>query len=809
MKLNDLMTSETQVKEPTYNGDVGFDVISAVEWEKKASKEAEKKSLSDYLKKRSDFRLALRTWKETMWDKETDKKTVNTSSLADMFTEVMVWMGKDPKYMQETYWTSQWNLDLINKMKGIQWGKFSWDIQNYIDGRSDDLTWLVTNMFPEYMARKTWATTQEAATETKKKKTPSTLQDTRSSWERMAENAVNFKWSDIWLESEWQPVQWLVNFWAGVYDNLRKVVPWIRSIANSIAMEKPEKFAEKIDSGMYKDDYDYDKKNWYKWSYEQWKKDMKAQYEDKYNKETSLTKQIDENKWDMRFNLVDEESGAFKGWEITSEIAQQILLDKFLTSAVSKWLWLYRWVKWAEEVAKWTELATKWTELVTKWAEVTADATKTLNKSKNIAQRILDRFNKRWAWQTIAKDTLGWWKAWLEYQLIWDIQNGKLSDEQAYWLSAGLWAFFGGIAWLIWAWGEAIAQPQEKLRTSLQRLWVNDIDDIITHSEAAAKDASMPSAQQMVIDETITEAKKNVKNKLSEVWQNLGNFRKNMWWSDLSIDKFNWTINKALTKKWVWAQIVEKDWVYVVEGYPWQYWDVLNKIVDRINSLKVNLKNKANLLKAWEEVDITSNTSQFEDLLSDLKSISIREPNAEVRQQMIEIENSLLDDLKWSMSTEQRWEYEWYLNEYSNLKNKLNKVWELEQKMWSNNLSKQPKMEDWQYLGEFLDDLYADWTISQNAKDRRIAAVFSDAIYNVPIKESDKVMYPSDNWFWQEVERKLVKLIRNPRSKMTWWWASYWKDYVPSKTTQAAKNVLRRWKEATIWKISTWEGNID
>lgn len=821
MKLNELMVSETQPKEPTYSGNVGFDVISAIENEKKASKEVEKKNLADFLKKRSDFRLELRTWKQTMWDKEVDKKTVNTSSLADTFTDIMVWMGKDPKYMQDTYGSSQGNIDLINKMKAIQGGKFSGDIQNYIEGRNTDLTWLVTDMFPDYMAKKNWTqtnvTAQTTTTPTKKAEVSQPLtSDTRSAWDKMVDKTVNFQWSDIWLASEKKPIKWLLNILWWFIDTTEKIIPWTMDIFYELTTTSPDKFNQYLDEWYYiqnwvkknaKEAYDRAVQyQWYKWTYNQWVNDAKEWYAKMYEMNTSWTKDIDESRGDFWFNTMDEESRQFKAWELGSEIVQQIVLDKRLSKAATEWARLYKAARWTEEIAKWTELATKWTELAVKWEETLANPA-TMKESKDIATRIIERFNKPWAKQEIVKAWLEWWKAWLEYQLIWDVQNWQLSSKQAYWISAWLWTLLWLVSWVVGAWWEAIVEPQEKLKTSLSRMWVKDVDDVINWSEAAAKDWTLPSAQQMVVDSAVKEAKKWVKEKLDAAWKELWDFRKNMWRSDLWIDEFNSTINKSLTNKWIGAKIVEKDWVYVVEGYPWQYGDILNKITDRINSLKANLAEKKAMREAWEKVEITSNTSQFEDLLSDLKSFSIREPNAEVRQKFVEIEKGLLEDLKWSMSKEQYDEYEKLLNNYSTLKNKYNKVWELEQKMSSPNISKQPKMEDWQYLWEFLDELFEDWTISSNTKDKRVAAIFSDAFYQVPVKESDRVMYPSPSWARQEVEKKLVRLFRNPKSRITWWWRSYASDYTPSVARKTTRNVLRQAKKTTIGEMAERSDN--
>lgn len=817
MKLNELMVSETQPKEPTYSGNVGFDVISAIENEQKASKDVERKNLADFLKKRSDFRLELRTWKQTMWDKEVDKKTVNTSSLADTFTDIMVWMGKDPKYMQDTYWSSQWNMDLINKMKAIQGGKFSGDIQNYIDGRNTDLTWLVTNMFPDYMAKKNWiqtnVTAQTTTTPTKKAEVNQPLtSDTRSAWDKMVDKTVNFQWSDVWLASEKKPIKWLLNILWWFIDTTEKIIPWTMDIFYELTTTSPDKFNQYLDEWYYvqnwvkknaKEAYDRAVKyQWYNGTYNQWVSDAKNSYAQMYEMNTSWTDEIDEGRWDFWFNTMDEESRQFKAWELGSEVIQQIMLDKWLSKAAAEWAKLYKAARGAERTAKWTELAAKWTELVAKWEEVLSNP-KTMQESKNIAKKMVDWFNKPWAKQEILKAWAEWGKAWLEYQLIWDVQNWQLSTPQAYWVSAWLWVIFWTIAWALNAWAEWITVPREQLQTSLKRLWWEDTAQILDWAEAWAKDWTLPSALQQTTDMAVKEAKENVKNQLSKAWQELWSFRKNMWWSDLWINDFNSTINKSLTKKWIGAQIVEKDGKYVVEWYPWEYWDILNKITDRVNSLKANLANKKAMWEAWEEVEITSNTSQFEDLISDLKWFSIREPNAEVRQKFLEIESDLIDDLKWSMSAKDYEKYNELLNNYSKLKTKSQKVGELEQKMSSKSVIDQPKMSDWQYLSDFLKELTEDWTISKNAADRRIAAIFADAFYWWPVKDTDRLMYPSVPWFLEAIMKTAVQIARNPRSKFTWGWGKYATDYTPSKLRTATNNILKQAQTTTVGKISS------
>ena len=357
MNLNDLMTSETTIQEPTHSWWLDFYVISAVEEEKKSALDVAREKLTQYLKNRSNLRKDIRSWKKSSWNKDVDNKTVNTSTLADTFTDVMVSLGKDPAYMQERYWTNKWNVELINKMKWLQGGKFSWDIQNYIDGKATDLTWLVNNMFPDYIAAKTWtptkATTETVTKQPVKKEEANVLQwDTRNRWDKMADKITNFQWSDIWLESERKPIKWLMNVLWGFTDTTQKIIPWTMDIINQLTMTSPEEFNQYLDKWYYtngwiksaKEMYDRDVKHqWYKWSYNQWVDDTKASYEKLYN--YSDVKSIDESRWDYWFNTMDTDSSAFKAWQLGSEVVQQLVLDKWLASAFNKWVDLYKWYK--------------------------------------------------------------------------------------------------------------------------------------------------------------------------------------------------------------------------------------------------------------------------------------------------------------------------------------------------------------------------------------------------------------------------------------------------------------------------------
>lgn len=792
-----------------------FNVFDTISEEKEYANRVSRDNLVKHLKDRSSLRKAIRSWEKTTWSKERDTQVVNSSELVDWLTDVLIWLWKSPEEVSK-YQTSTGNMEAINKLKQLQWWKFSGDIQNFIDWKSAmDATWMLSQIFPEYMANKWyWLASPEEVASVQKDEWWISW-DTRNWLQKAWENIINFRWSDIWLESEARPIKWIWNYLWWVVSDAQKIIPWAMDIINQVTMTSPEKFSQQLDKWYYiqnwvkrdaKEMYNSAVKNqWYKWSYNQWVEDAKNSYANLYNQSTSQAEQVSKDRWDFWFNTVDEESQWFQLWELSTEVWQQLLLDKRLTSAFNKWVDLYKTykaIKWGKDIAKWTELATRWTELALEWAE---DLSKpqTMQESKNIANRIIDWYNKWGKLQDFVKAWAEWWKSWLEYQLIWDVQDWQLSDAQAYWTSAG----FGTVLWTIFnvlgKWWQAVSEPSEWLRTSLKRLWVEDVDEVINWAEAAAKDHTLPSAKQRVRDAVVTEAKKNVKDKLDEVWKNLWNFRKKLWWSDLTLEwDFIDPINKALSNKNIWAKIVKVDWKYVVDWYPKWYWDILNKVADSLNSLEYSVKEKMARAAAWEKVEFLSDVWMVEDLLADLKGFSMYEKDKVVQQKMIEIEKDILERIKKWMSPKQAADYEKYLNEYATNKVRYKKVDELEwimNKWW---IADQWKMSDGQYLSDFLEELYSDKVISKNAKDRRITAFFADAIYWVPLKPWEKVPYPTKYWWLEEAQRRITKMINLPKNKVTWWWRSYAWNYKPSATRSALKKWAKQAKTTTIWKMA-------
>jgi hypothetical protein len=128
--------------------------------------------------------------------------------------------------------------------------------------------------------------------------------------------------------------------------------------------------------------------------------------------------------------------------------------------------------------------------------------------------------------------------------------------------------------------------------------------------------------------------------------------------------------------------------------------------------------------------------------------------------------------------------------------------------MMNRNVVDQWKFKDWQYLSDFLTELEKDWIISKNAADRRIAAIYADAFYGWPVKDTDKLIYPSLPWFMEKILQTTWDIAKNPKwtklfwQEIWWGWRKFNTNYKPAVWT---KIVWWAWKigsSTAIWKAS-------
>ena len=832
MNLQELINWNVQTQTGTSNMGQSFGILDTIDKENQSSKDAARQKLAKHLQVRSDFRKAIKSWDKTTWNKDIDDKTVRTSELSDAITDAMVFLWKDPEYMLENYWDSAWNIKLINKAKQLQNGKFSWDIENYRQWINSDLTWLITNMFPTYV--NWWNFASDRATRAEQPKwtasipegTPVLQWDTRW-WANVWDKIQNFRWSDIGLASEWRPIKSIANTIWWFVDTTQKIIPWTMDIINQITMTSPEKFNENLDNWYYtqdwvkknaKEEYQKDVNNrWYKWTYSQRVNDKKNSYADFYNQSISNVKWVDDSRSDFWFNTMDEDMASFKTGEMWSEITQQLVLDKYLMNILWEWYKLLKWSKLVKNTKKWTELATKWaTELSAPWTQLAnpslatiknADGTinpEVVKESKDIATKIID-------WVKTSP-TVRWSKDAVEYQFIWDVQNGKLSDSQAYWINAAVWWVLGKILWTTKEWVDYLSNPKESLQTSLKRLWVKDTDEIINLAEIWAKDWTKPSALQTVTNQAIKEAKKNAVKERDRVWnEKLWPVRKNLpnnLGADIEKDVLD-PLNESITKRWIWGKIVYKDWVASVEWNAWEYTEALKAIADKINSIKSNLEQKLELQAQWKKVDIPSSTAIYEEIYSDLKRVSLNEKDNAVKTNILWMQEDLFNTIKKELTPEQYKEYKDALEAYSKAATRVSKVEQAEKMMMNRNLTDQWVFKDGQYLSDFLNELTEQWYISNNAADRRILAIIADAFYGEPIKDSDKLIYPSLPWLMEALIRLARSKTINPKWarlpiiwEVWWWWKKFNYDYEPALWTKVVWWTAKVWSDYGIWKLS-------
>lgn len=660
----------------------GFNVFDEVNKEKEYKQEVKKKSLVNHLKQRSELRKAIVSWEKTTGNKEKDTKTVKSSELVDGATQVLIELWKTPEDM-EKYTTSEWNMEMINKLKSLQGWKFSWDIQNYIDWKSDkDLTWIMTAIFPEYMwAKAMWIGDEEVSDY-------DPLKDTSSGWEK-------FK---VWAAHT--PIVWdVINFWAWAWDKLRKQVAWVQDWF--------EEWTPNLD--------EYEANKGYDWT-----------------------------------NMVDEDSASFQAGWLWAEIWEQVLLDKWL------WTLLSPLVKVAGKTKRWSKLIQWWEELLK---------------------------DKKW-----LKDWLEWAKAWAEMQFIWDAEEWDISDFEDYlinmWISWGIW-------WILW-WLTNKLWPDDRLTTSLWKIDAEDTKAIVNYAKTAAKDWTLPSATQRTRDITLKEATDNIKSWLSEVWGKLWEFRKNLKGWNIWVKKdFVDNLNTSLTKKWVWGQIVKWEWwMYKLEWESWNYKWVLENIVDNLNSMQQNIINKQKLVAKWDKtITFDSELTKFEDMVAKTRRAIYDIKDKQTQQGMLSMMEDIENKLYENMSEADAELYKQLRNDYHKLKTQESKLDDLWKKM-VNPSQNDNQLYDWQYMADFMKELEWDNLISESTANKRIVSLYADTFYWKPIREEDKLLYPSLPWLYEWILKTVAKPFQSP----TW----------VNKRASKSKNYRRNWKEKASKRVKEW-----
>lgn len=278
-----------------------YDVFSVNEEEQKYADNKSRDNLLNYFTKRSSLRKALRSWEQTSWDRQKDNQSANISVLADGIINVMVNKWKDEKYMMDNYGSSNWNINLINKVKKLEWGKYANDIDAFIQWDWSNLTGTLSRIFPE-----TIANMQE-------KEYKKTDYSEKNWWWRFAEN---FMWY-MPKVAEWVNDIWnIVKTKTGKTDE-RSVQFW------NYLYEKYWKNVKNVPEDLLSRDY----------------KDFMALPEEKKNeyKPTLLWAWIKELEW-----LTDVMITATPWWAAIKWLLSATWATPWV-NLINQWLWLWIW----------------------------------------------------------------------------------------------------------------------------------------------------------------------------------------------------------------------------------------------------------------------------------------------------------------------------------------------------------------------------------------------------------------------------------------------------------------------------------
>ena len=219
-----------------------YDVFSANEEENKYAKDKWIENLRTYFNNRSSLRKAIKSWEKSSWNKDNDRRTTNISVLADWIINVMVERWKDEQYMLDTYWKGDWNMKLINKVKWLEWWKYASDIDNFIAWDWSDLTWTLSKIFPETVAKITW---KEYAKESEEDKWRFTKVWENFLWfmPKVAESA-----NDVWnlIQTKlWNTDERSVQFWNYIYEKYWRSV---NKVPEEQLMKDYQEFMAKSDT---------------------------------------------------------------------------------------------------------------------------------------------------------------------------------------------------------------------------------------------------------------------------------------------------------------------------------------------------------------------------------------------------------------------------------------------------------------------------------------------------------------------------------------------------------------------------------
>ena len=782
---------------------IWFDVFKSVKDEEEEATKSINDSVRDLLKKRADNRLAIRK-SDTSATSESQKNR-RTSTLVDLWVQML-----------NDKWVSSWDLqqylkdpkkwmELVDNIKSIDNGRYSWEIDNYINWLSpDDWTWLFVKIFPDY-AEKFWYWTP---------KQENKVQQALQSWDMSA-------WDKIgsWTRNTalWRTAKSLVTnasnlvLWAA--NDLAELALWWADLVNNVikwvSLQSPDSYLKQLTSSQWKERYKEVVNAWkYNWSFDKWVEDAYNKYSEMYNN-TMWEEWLQDKYKNWRDSLwYDENAWGTQVWWFGTDVATffwwDYLAKKFLnfTNKAYKWYKLSKaakTLKWAEEI---------WAADMVK-AEWAWDLFKTL-KSKNereMAWNIFDKISNafvqsisEWWTPTALSRALEWARMWTEMQWIEDIKEWELSKPAAYAYSA-----LANSILNVWLWAASdifwkLVEPNELVKTSASRLPSQQIDQYTSMAKKAAAEPRAEHPLSYVYNKATNVAKSKINWALKAAWEKLWKIRKNLPQSWIQVSDAIWEINKWFEKNNMWVRIVWN----VNDGYKLEWTAASSEnalwwIINKLNSMLSELTFK---FKEWWR--IPTNTEVFENFYTALKRIWWTAEKTD-KPMFEEIEKQIrtyLDDAMWPKAAK---EYADALAENAELYWIQDVVPEIEWHLKALNTPEWwwwARLSNWMSLTEYADLLEKYW-FAKNLLEQREIAAYLQAYYNVPMTAGDRAAYPSLAWLLERWQTMMQKLFASPE------WNNFLRAITPiSKTLWRPLSARWKWNIETRWQkiySTIWE----
>lgn len=771
---------------------IWFDVFKSVKDEEEEAAKSLNDEVRELLKSRANNRLAIR--KSATSATSESQKNRRTSTLVDLWVQML-----------NDKWVSSWDLqqylkdpkkwmELVDNIKSIDNGKYSWEIDNYINWLSpDDWTWLFVKIFPDY-AEKFWYWTP---------KQENKVQQVLQWWEETM-------WSKIWWWTRntalGRTVKSLATnasnlvLWAA--NDLVEMTLWLWDIANSVvkwlALQSPESYLKQLASSQWKERYDEVVRAWkYKWSYQDRVQEAYDRYTDVYDK-TMQEEWFQEKYKNWRDWLwYDENAWGTQVWEFGTDVgtffAWDWVVKKWLNYAnklykgykLSKWAKL---LKWAEEI--W---ATDMVKAQEAWDIFKALSSKTEREAAwNMFDKLSEAFSQslaEWWTPTTLSRALEWARMWTEMQWIEDIKEWELSKPQAYAYSALANSIFNVVLWsasdVFWK----LVEPSDLVKTSASRIPWQQIDQYTTMAKNAAKEPRAEHPLAYVYNKATNVVKNKIKWALDSAWAKLWQIRKNLPQTDLQMSDAIWEINKWFENNKMWVRIVwnPTEW-YSLEWTAASSEKALWWIINKLNSMLSELTFR---IKEWWK--LPTNTEYFENFYTALKRIWWTAEKTD-KPMFEEIEKSIrkyLDDAIWPKEAKK---YADALAENAELYGIQDVVPEIEWKLKALNTPEWwgwARLSNWMSLTEYADLLEKYWFVKNLLEQREIAA-YLQAYYKVPITVWDRAAYPSLAWLMERGQTWLQRIFSSPE------WSNFLRLITPTSET-LWRPLSARWK----WYVET------